>query len=135
MIQNLFCSNFVIFCCFSHWYTITELFLRSKSGELLNQKVDYSGFFFNLDYSNSLEESGRSATVVPRISYNAQPIRYLRIRCMNPRRIALLNQKNQKTSLKDFFSISQQLFFLRRIFFFANFFFQGTSFLLLLPQY
>ena len=64
-------SGFMLFkfCCFSHWYIITELFLRSESGQPLKQKVNYSGFFFNFDYSNSLEESGQSATVVPRISY------------------------------------------------------------------
>ena len=62
VIQDLLCSNFVIFCCFSYWYTITELFLRSESGQPSKQKVNYSGFFFNFDYSNSFAGSGRSAS-------------------------------------------------------------------------
>ena len=82
VIQDVFCSNFVILCCFCHWYTITELFSRSESGQPLKQKVNYRSFFFNFDYSNCLEEGGRSATVVPRISYNALPIRYSRFRCI-----------------------------------------------------
>ena len=44
-LQNFYCTC----CCFSHWYTITELLVRSESGQPLKQKVNYSGFFFNFE--------------------------------------------------------------------------------------